>query len=324
MGFNFNKKSKYSRFEVHKIVTGKDDGPSFDMGRTGYGRIGNDLFIFMNIGVPGRDGLDYKNYYDERTEAVSWCAKRDTHSDQPLMQKIINGDLNLYLFARWDIEENDWTYLGKGHVISFEDNVAVADKDGKDAICMEYQLTCRGIEEDITDNEIELGKLILKDTKPRKKIKKKTKRTFKGKKNRDYLLKAATDKKTGDLGELLVLEYEKNRLINEGKKELSHSVEHISQTEGDGAGYDIKSFSNDGKVKYIEVKTTKSNLSTDFFMTPSELDFSKLHANNYFLYRVYDLKIKPLSGSLYIYNGNILDSFDKEATEFKMIYKGSD
>ena len=71
------------------------------MGQTGYGRIDNDLFIFMNIGIPGVDGMDYKNYYDERTESVSWCAKKKTHSGQPVMQKIINGDLNLYLFSRW-------------------------------------------------------------------------------------------------------------------------------------------------------------------------------------------------------------------------------
>ena len=76
MGFNFQKQSHYSRHQIYQTVTGTEDAPNFDMGQTGYGRIDNDLFIFMNIGIPGVDGMDYKNHYDERTESVSWCAKR--------------------------------------------------------------------------------------------------------------------------------------------------------------------------------------------------------------------------------------------------------
>ena len=49
----------------------------------------------MNIGIPGRAGIDYKNHYDKKTETISWCAKKNTHSKQPLMQQIINGDLKI-------------------------------------------------------------------------------------------------------------------------------------------------------------------------------------------------------------------------------------
>ena len=130
------------------------------MGQTGYGRIDNNLFIFMNIGIPGVDGMDYKNHYDPRTESVSWCAKKKTHSGQEQMQKIINGDLDLYLFARWERDE-DWTYLGEAHVLSYEDNMLVADQEGNETFCMEYQLTCKGIEEDHLDyhGDFELYKL---------------------------------------------------------------------------------------------------------------------------------------------------------------------
>ena len=35
-------------------------------------------------------------------------------------------------------------------------------------------------------------------------------------------------------------------------------------------------------------------------------------------------KTDKFYGSSYIYNGDILVSFDKEVTEFKMIYRGSE
>ena len=39
---------------------------------------------------------------------------------------------------------------------------------------------------------------------------------------------------------------------------------HVSEIEGDGAGYDIKSYTPDGKVRYIEVKTTRGAIRTPF------------------------------------------------------------
>ena len=232
MGFGFQKNIQYSRHNVYQIVTGTEDKPNFDMGQTGYGRIDDNLFIFMNVGIPGSDGMDYKNHYDPKTQSVSWCAKKETHSGQAQMQKIINGELNLYLFARWERNE-DWTYLGIAHVLSYEDNVVVADPEGNKTFCMEYQLTCRGIEEELSQKEIEAGTLTLKDVRPRRKIKRKTKRKFLGRGRKEYLLKAKKDKRIGELGEELVIKYEKNGLVDLGRNDLADSVEHISVTQGD-------------------------------------------------------------------------------------------
>ena len=317
MGFKFQKKSNYSRLQVYQSATGTADSPDYNMGQTGYGRVGNNLFIFMNVGIPGADGMDYKNHYDERTESVSWCAKKKTHSGHPQMQQIINGELKLYLFSRWARKE-DWTYLGKAHVLSYEDNVIVADPDGNETFCMEYQLTCKGIKEDLCKEDIESGILILADEKPKRRQRKNKKRSFKGRGLTDYLLKAQKDKKTGDLGEELVFEYEKKRLIAAGKADLANSIDHVARTQGDGTGYDIKSFDVDGTLRFIEVKTTKHGINTEFFMSPNEMEFSQLNQQNYFLYRVYDLKLVPLGGSLYIHKGDILDGFDREATEFRL------
>ena len=72
--FDFKKHSKYSRKDVYKIVTGRNEQP-YGKWVSGYNKEGNDLFIFMNIGIPGRTGHDYKNSYDRKTEEISWCGK---------------------------------------------------------------------------------------------------------------------------------------------------------------------------------------------------------------------------------------------------------
>ena len=199
------------------------------------------------------------------------------------MQKIINGDLNLHLFSRWKRNE-DWTYLGEAHVLSYEDNVVVADPKGNETFCIEYQLTCKGTEEDLKQEDIKSGVLTLKTDSPKSKTKKKTKRSFKGRGQTDYLLKSKKDKKLGELGEELVLDYEKKRLIDAGNKNFADAIEHVSKTQGDGTGYDIKSFNLDGTERYIEVKTTKQGIDTEFFMTPNEIAFSELKYQSYFLY----------------------------------------
>ena len=140
--FNFKKHSKYSRKDVYKIVTGRNEQP-YGKWVSGYNKEGNDLFIFMNIGIPGRTGHDYKNSYDGETEKIRWCGKGKTHSNQPVIKQIINGDLTLYVFARWDRYSSEFEYLGIGKVISFEDNISVADRNGNDTFCIEFKLTCK-------------------------------------------------------------------------------------------------------------------------------------------------------------------------------------
>ena len=48
---NFKKNEKYSRFEVYKLVTKSDDKPTFHIAQTGYGKIGDELFISSNQNI---------------------------------------------------------------------------------------------------------------------------------------------------------------------------------------------------------------------------------------------------------------------------------
>jgi hypothetical protein len=64
-----------------------------------------------------------------------------------------------------------------------------------------------------------------------------------------------------------VVAYERHTLTQHGRPDLAQRIRHVAQMEGDGAGYDVLSFNQDGTVKYIEVKTTRGAAETAFFMS---------------------------------------------------------
>jgi hypothetical protein len=72
---------------------------------------------------------------------------------------------------------------------------------------------------------------------------------------RDYLDREARNRSLGAAGEAFVIAFERYRLHAAGAKRLSDRVEHVSQTKGDGLGYDILSFEPDGRERFVEVKT---------------------------------------------------------------------
>ena len=110
---------------------------------------------------------------------------------------------------------------------------------------------------------------------------------------RDYLQREARNRSLGLAGELLVMEYEAQRLHNLGARSLADKVEHVSKSRGDGAGYDILSFETDGQERFIEVKTTAYIAETPFFVSPNEVDFSDVHHARFHLYRLFDFRRKP-------------------------------
>jgi hypothetical protein len=109
----------------------------------------------------------------------------------------------------------------------------------------------------------------------------------------DYATVEASNRKLGDRGEEAVVELERRRLHSAGKRKLAESVEHVSKTRGDGLGYDILSFEESGKVRLIEVKTTKSRAETPFFVSRNELQVSQEQAEVFHLIRVFNFGPAP-------------------------------
>ena len=64
----------------------------------------------------------------------------------------------------------------------------------------------------------------------------------------------AISRKLGKQGEQFVLDLEKRHLIEINRADLAARVEWVSQSQGDGLGYDIRSFQNDGAGKFYRGK----------------------------------------------------------------------
>ncbi|WP_238346154.1 DUF3883 domain-containing protein [Luteimonas saliphila] len=110
---------------------------------------------------------------------------------------------------------------------------------------------------------------------------------------RDYLAREAHNRSLGKAGELFVMELEAQRLHAAGSKALADRVEQVSETQGDGLGFDVLSFETDGRERLIEVKTTAFGELTPFFVSHNELARSNADAERYHLYRVFDFRNRP-------------------------------
>lgn len=130
----------------------------------------------------------------------------------------------------------------------------------------------------------------------------------------DFAQRELKNRKLGLCGEELVLNYEKHRLTSAGRKDLAANVEWVSQTKGDGAGFDICSFDlTTEKERFIEVKTTNSGIHQPFYISSNEVKFSEAKAEQYALYRVFEYKFSP---NLFILEGNIRQHIQLEATQY--------
>lgn len=128
---------------------------------------------------------------------------------------------------------------------------------------------------------------------------------FKTRSNSNYAERDSKNRKLGIAAEELVVKYEKQRLIELGMADLASRVKHVSVEEGDGAGYDVLSFTDDGQELYIEVKATGGPIATEFFLSSNELAFSKIHPENYELRRLYGFDPNTLSASYYAIYGDL-------------------
>lgn len=129
----------------------------------------------------------------------------------------------------------------------------------------------------------------------------------------NYLEREARNESLGDAGERFILNFERARLIRAGKESLADRIEHVSVTLGPAAGFDIKSFEENGTDRYIEAKTTKYGKSTPFYVTPNELRFSRENASRYCLYRLFNFRDTP---RLFALNGHIESQCILEPSEY--------
>ena len=129
---------------------------------------------------------------------------------------------------------------------------------------------------------------------------------------KDYLAMEARNHSLGRAGEEFVVKFEQERLWKSGRKALSERVEHVAVTKGDGLGYDVHSFDDSGRDRWIEVKTTRFGAMTPFYVTRREVDVSETSDATYNLYRLFKFE-QP---RLYIVEGSLRQRFDLDPVQF--------
>lgn len=103
----------------------------------------------------------------------------------------------------------------------------------------------------------------------------------------------------GRAGEECVLAHERILLTSAGRQDLARKIRWVSDSEGDGAGYDIASFSPDGKERLIEVKTTNGWERTPFQITRNELAVAEERRAEWCLFRLWNFSRGPKAFELY-------------------------
>ena len=97
----------------------------------------------------------------------------------------------------------------------------------------------------------------------------------------------------GKAGEARILEYERSTLTDAGRRDLAGKIRWVSQEDGDGAGYDISSFTPDGRDRLIEVKTTNGWERTPFHISRNELAVANERRDDWNLVRLWNFSREP-------------------------------
>lgn len=100
-------------------------------------------------------------------------------------------------------------------------------------------------------------------------------------------------------GERFVVEYEKDRLLELGLADLATKVKRISD-ESAIRGFDILSYTKDGREKFIEVKTTITS-KYSFEISFNERTKAMQLGDNYFLYFLRNFNPKNVNNEIKIY-----------------------
>ena len=88
-------------------------------------------------------------------------------------------------------------------------------------------------------------------------------------------------------GEEFVFDLELHYLDGIGRADLAAKVEWTARDRGEGLRYDIRSFDDAGRERFIEVKTTKGPKSRPFLFTGTELECGEELKGRYWIYRLF-------------------------------------
>ena len=324
--------SEYSRMDVHSIFSPDTDfvPQAGTWGIQGMVRVpdrANDWVFFVTFGKEqGEHTFDESITEDG---VLSWQSQPRYELNSDVIRALINHDervSNIRLFLRTN-KSSKYAYFGKLGYLKH-------DTDREKPVYFQWQVMDWPPSNEFLENIglelihesakisegskiIHLYELLFLD-KPQAKAKNIGRKTndFRTRKSPDYRLIDSKNKKLGLEGEFLVLAQEIKKLRDANKPNLAERVLHVSVVEGDGAGYDLRSFEVDGTPKFIEIKTTKGSATTHFFISPNELEFSKQHPVNYYLYKLYEFDNDTKTAKAFVLTGDLSNQISLIPTQF--------
>ncbi len=135
----------------------------------------------------------------------------------------------------------------------------------------------------------------------------------------DFAARDEANRKLGRAGEQWVIEFEQQRLTDLGRPELFQLLDWVADTQGDGAGFDILSYDDETKNRFIEVKTTNGSVGASFLVSHNELEFSKEVGEQFYLYRVFQFRDGP---RVFTLNGDLSKHVHLKPTDFRASFRG--
>jgi Domain of unknown function (DUF3883) len=109
----------------------------------------------------------------------------------------------------------------------------------------------------------------------------------------------ARNRTLGRAGEARVVSHERAVLRAAGRDDLAKAVRWVSEDDGDGAGYDIASFTPQGRARLIEVKTTNGWERTPFHISRTELAVAEERGSEWCLFRLWNFGRDPKAFELH-------------------------
>jgi hypothetical protein len=270
----------------------------------------NDWIFFVSYGQ-SQSGHEFDEGIT-RDGVLTWQSQPRQTLTEDRVLNWINQDHeidNIHLFLR-PSRHGEYYYLGKL-------NYLLHDSEREKPVWFQFQIQDFDPPEDLLDlvrgdgeagfkdKETNTVKIPMEFAPPDRGKRNVPTRAFKAKKIPDLSGKEARDKELGLAGEYFVLQLEQNRLRSLGLNELADKVEHTSQIRGDGAGFDIRSYNEDGSDLFIEVKTTQGGIRSGFYITPNELAFSEQKMGSFVIWRVFNFDPEMGHGHYFKLTGDL-------------------
>lgn len=326
----------YDRLQISQMF---EPGCNFTRGSGRWGlqgivevppKSGNFVFL-VTLGKP-HEGNPYQDALTEDGHLI-WESQSRHKLDSPVIQKMLSHDTeqnNIHLFLRGN-SDSDYTYFGLlayfSHDVSSSEPVhfiwKILNWDFDQALLKDQRIALRApLDPVYTPMSLIPIRGVLVQVDPPS-TRRATAATRRGRRNAlipdkqiDWAAQDARNRRIGLEGEKLILQKQIDSLTAAGRADLAAQVIHIALVNS-AAGYDIASFAPDGTPMRIEVKTTQGPITAPFFISINEVLASREDPASYWIYRVFSLKPDTGEAEFFVMNGDVEDSCELMATNFR-------